>query len=126
LPLPILGHGIDLIDVGEVATLLTLSDDFLNRCFTDLERQRLAEITANPERVAARFAAKEAVLKALGKGFGNGFSFQDIEVFSLPSGAPYVVLHGPTRELSDSLGVNRWLISLSHDGGKAIASVIAT
>ena len=64
----ILGHGIDLVDVEEIATLLTLSDDFLNRCFTDLERQRLAAISANPERVAARFAAKEAVLKALGKG----------------------------------------------------------
>ncbi|MFF2323345.1 holo-ACP synthase [Agrobacterium sp. NPDC058088] len=110
----------------EVATLLTLSDDFLNRCFTNLERQKLAAISANPERVAARFAAKEAVLKALGKGFGNGFSFQDIEVLNLPTGAPYVVLHGPTLELSARIGVSHWLVSLSHDGGKAIASVIAT
>ncbi|WP_234844030.1 holo-ACP synthase [Sinorhizobium meliloti] len=110
----------------EVTTLLKLSDDFLNRCFTDIERQRLAEIAANPERIAARFAAKEAVLKALGRGFGSGSSFQDVEVFNHPSGAPFVVLHGPTRELSDSLGVSSWLISLSHDGGKAIASAIAT
>jgi holo-[acyl-carrier protein] synthase len=106
--------------------LLKLSDDFLNRSFTDIERQRLAEIAANPERIAARFAAKEAVLKALGRGFGNGFSFRDVEVFNHESGSPFVVLHGAARELSDSLGVSSWLVSLSHDGGKAIASAIAT
>lgn len=122
----ILAHGIDLVDVAEVANLLQLSNDFLDRCFTDRERERLTEMAASPERIAARFAAKEAVLKALQTGFGNGLSFLDIEVFNHPSGAPYVVLHGPTRQLSDSLGVSRWLISLSHDGGKAIASVVAT
>ncbi|AUX78314.1 holo-ACP synthase [Sinorhizobium fredii] len=122
----VLGHGIDLVDVEEIAALLKLSDDFLNRCFSNAERERLLEIVANAERIAARFAVKEAVLKALGRGFGNGFSFQDVEVFNHQSGAPFVVLHGRVRELSDSLGVSNWLVSLSHDGGKAIASVIAT
>ncbi|QRF54759.1 holo-[acyl-carrier-protein] synthase (plasmid) [Rhizobium rosettiformans] len=122
----ILGHGVDLVDVAEVEQLLLLSDDFLDRSFTERERDILTEIAASPERIAARFAAKEAVLKALQTGFSNGLSFLDIEVFNHPSGAPYVILHGPTRQLSDSLGVSRWLISLSHDGGKAIASVVAT
>lgn len=124
--MPVLGHGVDLVDVSEVTALLKLSNDFLNRCFTDAERQRLRELVASPERIAARFAAKEAVLKALGRGFGDGFSFQDVEVFNHQSGAPFVVLHGRARELSDKIGVSHWLLSLSHDGGRAIASVIAT
>ncbi|YCI07148.1 holo-ACP synthase (plasmid) [Ensifer sp. D2-11] len=126
IDLAVLGHGVDLVDVTEVTALLKLSNDFLNRAFTDEERRRLLEIAATPERIAARFAAKEAVLKALGSGFGGGPSFQDVEVFTRPSGAPYVILHGPTRKLSDSLGVSCWLVSISHDGGKAIASAIAT
>ncbi|WP_296097868.1 holo-ACP synthase [uncultured Agrobacterium sp.] len=122
----VIGHGVDLVDVEEVAALLKLSGDFLDRCFTEAERRRLTEIAASPERIAARFAAKEAVLKCLGKGFGDGISFQDVEVFTHQSGAPFVVLHGKARELSQSLGVGTWFVSLSHDGGKAIASVIAT
>lgn len=121
----IIGHGVDLVDISEVASLLRLSNDFLFRCFTGAERERLTEISASPERIAVRFAAKEAVLKSLGKSFGSGFSFQDVEVFNHVSGAPFIVLHGRTLELADSLGVTKWFVSLSHDGGQAIASVIA-
>jgi holo-[acyl-carrier protein] synthase len=70
-------------------------------------------------------AVKEAVMKALGTGFGSGVGFLDVEVVTLPSGAPTIVLHGKAKSLADHMGISRWLVSTSHEGAMAIASVIA-
>lgn len=122
----IIGHGIDLVDVEEMRRLV---DDpaghFLTRCFTEDERAAAGDGPNRLHRLAGRFAAKEAVLKALGTGFGGKIGFADVDILTLPSGAPSVELHGGAAEAAAVLGVIRWLLSTSHAGGSAIASAIA-
>jgi len=73
------------------------------------------------ERYAARFAAKEAVLKALGTGLSHGMRWHDVEVVQDASGAPGVCLHGQAKIVAEKKGGAHVLLSLSHDGGFAIA-----
>ena len=73
--------------------------------------------------LAARFAAKEAVAKALGA--PPGLRHLDAEVLSGEHGRPELRVTGRVADIAQALGVTRWHISLTHDGGVAIAYVIA-
>jgi holo-[acyl-carrier-protein] synthase len=77
------------------------------------------------QRLAGRFAVKEAVMKALGTGWGNGIAFTDVEIVTLESGAPTVVLKRKVSELAQAQTLSRWLVSVSHTSTVAVASVIA-
>jgi len=127
-PMPIVGHGIDLV---ETARLRRLAQDhgqhFLDRCFTPAEQ---AYCAANRKRyfehLAGRFAAKEAVLKALGTGWRAGIAWTDVEVINSHGGQPQVRLTGQCARIAAERGIDRWLISISHVETHALASAIAT
>jgi len=122
----LVGHGVDLVDIGMVERLLgDPADQFLLQNFTPREREDVGDGLERPARLAGRFAVKEAVLKALGLGFGAGTTFKNVEVVLAESGQPNVELHGKVAERARSLGVSRWLVSTSHEESMAIASAIA-
>lgn len=122
----IIAHGIDMVDIESTRRLLVdPTDQFLARCFTMQEQQSAGDGLNQPDRLSGRFAVKEAVMKALGTGFGEGVGFLDVEIVSLPSGAPTVVLHRKAKVRAEAMGIDRWLVSTSHEGNMAIASVIA-
>lgn len=122
----IVGHGIDLTPVSRIARLLAEHEArFLNRVFTPREQAYAAGKKRRDEHLAARFAAKEAVLKALGTGWAGGIAWTDVEVVTLASGAPSIQLHALAAEHAGHAGITAWVISLSHAGDMAIASVIA-
>jgi holo-[acyl-carrier protein] synthase len=85
--------------------------------FTDAERGLATQS------LAARFAAKEAVGKALG--CPPGLAHREAEVVRGEHGRPLLRVSGRVAEVARELGVERWHISLSHDGGVAVAYVIA-
>lgn len=121
----IIAHGIDLVDIAHTARLLAEpTNQFLTRCFTSHEQDAVGTGTDRAARLSGRLAAKEAVMKALGTGFSGGIGFLSIEVVTLPSGAPTIVLHGAAQKRAENLGINAWLVSTSHEGDMAIASVI--
>ena len=121
----ILVHGIDLVDIASTERLLAdPSGHFVKRCFTSDEQADVGEGPERAARLSGRFATKEAVLKALGTGFGAGVGFRDVEVVILAGGAPTIALHGKPAQLADALGISRWLVSTSHEGSMAVASVI--
>lgn len=121
----IIAHGIDLVDIAHTARLLTdPSDQFLTRCFTSQEQEAVGTGKERAARLSGRLAAKEAVMKALGTGFSAGIGFLSIEVVTMPSGAPTIVLHGEAQRRAEMLGITLWLVSTSHEGDMAIASVI--
>ncbi|RMH29698.1 MAG: holo-[acyl-carrier-protein] synthase [Planctomycetota bacterium] len=122
----VIAHGVDLVEVARVAGMLDRHGErFLERCFTPAERAYAMGRPRRDEHLAARFAAKEAVLKALGTGWRSGIAWTDVGVVVEPSGAPGVILAGRARQIADEQGAARWLVSLSHAGGFAVASVIA-
>jgi holo-[acyl-carrier protein] synthase len=52
-------------------------------------------------------------------------AWTDAEVRTDGRGRPSLVVHGTVAERAATLGVTRWHVSLSHDGGIAAATVIA-
>ncbi len=75
--------------------------------------------------LSGRFAAKEAVLKCLSKGMEDGISLTDIEILQLIDGAPFVSLSGNTMELSKTMGIRKWHVTISHSLNFSHAFVIA-
>ncbi|MSR27957.1 MAG: holo-[acyl-carrier-protein] synthase [Phycisphaerales bacterium] len=124
----VVGHGIDLVEVSRIEQMLKdHGERFLGRVFTHHEREYAASGGRQQgERLAARFAAKEAVLKAIGCGMRDGINWTDIEVRSLPSGQPTIVLSGFAAARALERGIGAWHVSLTHAGGRAMASVIAS
>ena len=127
-PIGIVGHGIDLVPEGRIAEMLeSHGPRFLERVFTDAERTYAESAPQRrAERYAARFAAKEAVLKAIGTGWSDGIGWHEVEVVRSPDGVPRVRLHGRAAEIAERAGIERWALSLSHAGGFAMASAIAS
>jgi holo-[acyl-carrier protein] synthase len=113
----ITGIGADIVDVGRFRRALVRAPRLVERLFAECERELPVES------LAVRFAAKEAVVKALG--FGEGFRWRDVIVHRNAAGAPYLELSGAALDRAQASGINRWHVSLTHDGGMALAFVIA-
>jgi len=91
----IVGLGSDIIDIRRIeATLARYGDRFLDRVFTDIERQKSDRRRLRAASYAKRFAAKEACAKALGTGFRDGVFWRDMGVVNLASGRPTMALTG--------------------------------
>ena len=72
------------------------------------------------ETLAGLWAAKEAISKALGCGIGEQLAFHDIIIAKDHRGAPNFVL---TKEAQKRHKIKSSSLSISHDGGFAIAVV---
>ncbi len=114
--------GIDLVEVPRIAAAIERwGDRFLNRVYTERERERYRGRVLE---LAARFAAKEAVMKALGTG-ARGVGWKDIEILPDVRGKPLITLHGRGLQRARDLGIQVWEISLTHSREHSIASVVA-
>lgn len=120
----IVGHGIDLVEIARMRRLVE-NEAFLRKVFTEKERAYCSARSEAASSFAVRYAAKEAVAKALGTGIGAHCALQDVEVAIGERGEPVLLLSGNARRTADQKGIARWHANLSHDGGIAMASVIA-
>ncbi len=121
----IAGLGVDLVRISRFEKFLAdPSRSVLKRLFTDSERCYCLSRSAPANHFAARFAAKEALLKAYGLGLRQGLSWQDIEVSRDPLGKPSFLLSGKAASLQQERGLHPPLLSYSHDGDYATATVI--
>lgn len=112
----IVGIGVDLCDIERFRAMLERRPGLGERLLTAEERA-----LSLPSQ-AARFAAKEALAKALRS--PGGLRWLDARVVKDPAGAPGFVVTGTVAERVAELGVGRIQLSLSHDGGLAIAMVV--
>jgi holo-[acyl-carrier protein] synthase len=119
----IVSVGIDVVLVERFARALDRTPLLLDRLFTDGERLTGSGNPRSAESLAARFAAKEAVAKSLGA--PAGLRWHDCEIVSDPDGRPWLTVSGTVAAVAAERGVNRWHLSLSHDGGIASAMVVA-
>jgi len=91
----IIGIGTDLLDIGRMEkTLERFGDRFIQRIYTDAERQKAEKRYNVAAAFALRYAAKEACSKALGTGLREGVFWRDMVTNSLPSGKPTMTLTG--------------------------------
>src|SRR6267143_3269397 len=120
----IVSIGIDIIEVARIREVLLRTPRFAERVFTLGERAYCnGRGAVAAQHYAARFAAKEAALKALQTGWRGGISWQDVEIASSESGAPYLILHAAVQDLFKSSGATNAHLSLSHTSEHAIAQV---
>ena len=113
------GIGLDLCGIGRMEKLLE-DNRFLNRYFTDSE---IAYIRSKgnhaAQTMAGIYAAKEAVSKALGSGIV--FDLKEVCILHDEAGAPGCALTGKAEALGKG---DRFLLSITHEGGTAAAVCI--
>lgn len=120
----VIGVGVDIVDVERFSRMVSRTPGVLDRTLTADERVGAGGKPRTAESLAARFAAKEAVAKALGA--PPGMAWHDCEVVSDEAGRPSLRVTGTVAERAARLGVGSWHLSISHDGGQAIAFVVAS
>jgi holo-[acyl-carrier protein] synthase len=121
----IFGIGTDIVAIERFQNFINNNKiDLLQRIFTEKERSLCSIRKNSASCYAARFAAKEAFLKALGTGLRDGISWHDMEITLNDLGKPGLFLTGKACEVFAARGLNTAFLSLSHDGGNAIAMVV--
>jgi holo-[acyl-carrier protein] synthase len=112
--------GTDIIEIERIKKAIK-SPRFLNRVFTQREREYISAKGSPAQTAAGIFCAKEAVLKALGSGLSGGAAFSDIEVTHDALGKPVVALSGKTLEIFNAKNCEKIDISISHCQTYAVA-----
>lgn len=121
----IAGIGTDIVAIERFQRFIDANNNaLLERVFKEGELSACSARKNSAACYAARFAAKEAFLKALGTGLADGLSWQDMEVVKDQHGKPDLLLSGRALELFRARKLGKLFLSLSHDGGSAIAMVI--
>ncbi len=122
----VFGIGTDIVECLRIAQMIERHGDlFINRIYTPNEIDYCSSRKAATQHYAGRWAAKEAILKAMGTGWARGIRWRDIEIRNEPGGAPIVSLGGGARDICESLGIARMLISISHCRSHATAYALA-
>lgn len=122
----IYGIGIDVVEVDRIEGAIERQGDvFLNRLFTEREREYCRKQKRPGMHYAARFAAKEAVSKALGTGIGGKAGWLEMEVIRGDSGAPTMVFSGNAASFLESEGIATVQVSLTHARDYAAANAVA-
>ncbi len=127
----IIGTGVDVVDVPRFQAALLRTPGLADRLFSDKERAQRTKGSGETDgplpdgavSLAGRFAAKEAAAKALGA--PGGLRWHDCEVLTGEKGRPYLHVTGTVAAEAQRQGIVHWHLSLSHDGGVAVAFVIA-
>lgn len=118
----IAGIGTDIIEIERIDRAVKRTNNFIDKVFTEKEKEYFKTKNYRPEVLAGNFAAKEAVSKALGTGFRE-FGLLDIEVLRDSKGKPIVSLSDKIHKL---LSINKFIIhiSISHSRDNAIAYAV--
>ncbi len=109
--------GVDIVRIARMESLLArFGDKGIARFLNNSE----VEIAKNAQSLAGFWAAKEACAKALKCGIGKELRFRDMWISKDTKGAP--ILHLSAEKLV-YFKIHSLSLSISHDGGFAIAVV---
>lgn len=121
----LIGIGIDVVEVSRIRSSFDeFGARFLNRIFTEAEREYCSRQKRPEIHYAARFAAKEAISKAFGTGIGKEIAWLDMEITRRESGEPEVKLTGLAQEFAKKRGASQVMVSLSHAEHYAAANAV--
>jgi len=110
--------GTDIVQIKRIEASLEKFGETFKAKFLNEEERILA---CRPESVAGFWAAKEAIAKALGCGIGATLSFHDIRIRKDRKGAPHFTF---TPKVEKRFNIKSTSLSISHDGGFAIAVAV--
>ncbi len=118
----LLGLGCDVIEIERVRGVCERQGDrFLQRVFTDEEKEYSFGHKYPHRHLAARFAAKEAVSKAFTTGIGAELGWKSVSIYHGSRREPRVRLDEKGLALLREVGATEVLVSLSHTDTVAMA-----
>ena len=112
----ILGIGSDIIEIKRISDGINRRKGFIEKLFSETEREYFKIKNNNPQTIAGYFCAKEAVVKSIGTGFGE-ISPLDVAIGHYPNGKPYAVI----KKMPEV----KFMISISHCKEYAAANAVA-
>ena len=116
--------GVDIVQISRIEKIISNKrDSFINKIFTEKEIEYINKNGNSPRTIAGLYASKEAISKALGTGIGK-VAWQDMEIHHDDRGKPMVYISHNQESLLMEMGINKFDLSISHDGDYAIAFVI--
>jgi len=122
-----IGVGVDLVEVDRIRkSRENHGAYFLEKVFTEEEREYCLGMSDPDPHFAARFAAKEAVAKAFGTGIGEDIGWRSVSVSREANGAPIVKLDDQATAKLKAMGGSHVLLSLSHLTNLAAAFAVIT
>ncbi len=108
-------------DIVHITRIEKAQDRFGNKFLERFLHPEEIAITKKTASIAGFWAAKEAISKALGCGIGKALSFHDIIISKDTKGSPYFTL---SQNAQNVYKIETSSLSISHDGGFAIAVVV--
>lgn len=121
----IYGVGTDLLKMSRILdSSLQQEDPFLQKVFTEKERQQASGRSDSHSYYCTRFAGKEAVFKAL-RTDPDRCAFREIEILDDADGAPGCSLSGEMQKSAAEKGIVRMHVSLSWENEYALAFAAA-
>ena len=119
-------NSIEVVKVSQIKELVEQTGELFEQQYFTIAERQMSKISANSmQYFASRLAAKTAVLKILDLEENWHSLWHDIEIQRLSKGEPTVVLSARGQEIAAALGIDRWLLSISHTPCYAAASAIA-
>ena len=121
--LGVIGVGVDIIRISRVRKVFDEHGErFLRRVFFEDEISYIMKAPSKfYERIASTFSAKESVFKTIG--MRRPIIFRDIQIIRTPQ--PSAILHGITKKTAEEKGIEKILLSITHDGDICITFAIA-
>ena len=121
----IFGIGTDICKLSRIESMKSL-DAFAKKILSENEKKIFSskDETKKIKFLGLQFAAKEAFVKALGTGFKKPMMPNQISVLRNDVGKPIIEFDESIKSFINDLGIKSSHVSLSDDGGYAVAFVI--
>ncbi len=109
------------IDITVISRIEKMYNKFGQKALKRFLSKKEIALVKNPTSYAGFWAAKEAASKAIGTGIGGQCSFHDIKIKKSKSGQPLIKYK---KHLRKKFNIKESSLSITHDGGFAIAVVV--
>jgi len=113
--------GTDIVAIERIQKAIEKFGDKYTKRF--LNDEEIASLSNKTQSIAGYWAAKEAIAKALGCGIGVQLGFHDIILYKDSLNAPHFRLSPKAQTIH---AISESSLSISHDGGFAIAVAVIT
>jgi len=110
--------GIDIVVISRIEKLIERFGNKALKRFLNKDEIKLAKSSST---AAGFWAAKEAASKAIGTGIGAVCSFHDITITKSDKNAPLLRYR---KKIRKRFNIKKTSLSITHDGGFAIAVVV--
>lgn len=109
--------GIDMVSINRIEKMI---ERFGNKALARFLSKKEIALVKRPSTAAGFWAAKEAASKAIKTGIGKECGFHDIKISKTQKNAPLMKY---SKKIRKKFMIKNTEVSISHDGGFAIAIV---